>query len=73
MKYLLLALTVILVSCSSTSKKEVVEKNIVNPKNSELKFEVIEIDGCEYLLRRSGYAGYMSHKGNCKNPIHKKD
>ena len=37
-------------------------------------FRVIEIDSCEYLIRRmyntSGHRGYgfglMSHKGNCK-------
>lgn len=37
--------------------------------------EVIIIDGCEYLIYKEehgsnqGY-GFMSHKGNCKNPIH---
>ena len=36
--------------------------------------KMIEIDGCEYIVYSytRGYGGYglMSHKGNCKNPIH---
>ena len=38
-------------------------------------FETIVIEDCEYLIRdtyfgNAGY-GFMAHKGNCKNPIHK--
>lgn len=29
-------------------------------------FDVIEIDGCEYVIGSAGYKGYMAHKGNCK-------
>lgn len=39
--------------------------------------EVVEIDGCEYLVYEkidvhvhSRGFGFMAHKGNCKNPIH---
>ena len=38
--------------------------------------EVVVIDGCEYIIYKEtsgsnqGY-GFMAHKGNCKNPIHK--
>ena len=37
--------------------------------------EIITLDGCEYLIYKKtkgnnqGF-GFMSHKGNCKNPIH---
>jgi hypothetical protein len=37
--------------------------------------EIIIIDDCEYIIfkeakgNNQGY-GFMSHKGNCKNPIH---
>lgn len=27
-------------------------------------------EGCEYLYIQNGYAGIMSHKGNCSNPLH---
>ncbi len=37
--------------------------------------KVLVIDGCEYLIydynRGYGGYGYMTHKGNCNNPIHK--
>ena len=29
-------------------------------------YNIIEIDGCEYISRWR----QMAHKGNCKNPIH---
>lgn len=38
--------------------------------------EVVTIDSCEYIIIRedkdqnSSY-GFMSHKGNCSNPIHR--
>ena len=37
---------------------------------------IVVIDGCEYIIYKEtngnnqGY-GYMAHKGNCKNPIHR--
>ena len=39
-------------------------------------FEIIVIDGCEYLLFEDNFNhasqgfGFMAHKGNCTNPIH---
>ena len=37
--------------------------------------EILLIEGCEYIVYKEGQGsnhgfGYMSHKGNCKNPIH---
>ncbi|NNF22002.1 MAG: hypothetical protein HKN67_08675 [Saprospiraceae bacterium] len=37
--------------------------------------EFFEIEGCEYIIFKDGMGtnhgfGYMTHKGNCKNPIH---
>lgn len=29
-------------------------------------FNVVVVDSCEYLIRTSGYQGYLAHKGNCK-------
>ena len=29
-------------------------------------YHVVVIDSCEYLVRQSGYSGYMAHKGNCR-------
>lgn len=33
-------------------------------------FDIIEIEGCEYIKINSAYGGWMAHKGNCKNYIH---
>jgi len=40
------------------------------------KFETIRYQGCEYLvykevLDNNSEMGFMAHKGNCGNPIHK--
>ena len=67
-------------SCEQINKKEVdkkpepqAEELIQNLKIGDL--EILEIDNCEYIIykkspnRNKGF-GFMSHKGNCKNPIH---
>jgi len=33
--------------------------------------EVMIYDGCEYVVVGHGTRAWGSHKGNCKNPIHK--
>lgn len=36
------------------------------------EFRIIEIEGCEYiLLAERTNSQSLTHKGNCKNPIHK--
>jgi hypothetical protein len=32
----------------------------------------VKIDGCDYLYGPWGNATILTHKGNCKNPIHPK-
>ncbi len=76
----ILILTV-LVSCNlqddktenGNSEKSSIEQEIKNiPEN---KLSVIVYDGCEYIINKedkdanSSY-GFMTHKGNCSNPIH---
>ncbi len=42
-----------------------------------MTYTVIVIDGCEYILGKyeNGYGGgyTLTHKGDCKNPIHHYD
>jgi hypothetical protein len=56
-----------IVVCLSSCRK-------VEPENPQEGFTTIEREGCQYLIKtaRRGYGGYgyMTHKGNCKNPIH---
>lgn len=42
-----------------------------NFSGSHFDYSVIEIDGCEYLLMDTTHGfRVVTHKGNCKNPIH---
>jgi hypothetical protein len=38
---------------------------------SATQLKVVEIEGCEYFLGDYDRSGLFTHKGNCKNPIHK--
>lgn len=64
-KFELLALAaalgmVVFASCGDVPDRPMVENNL------GIQFEVIEVDGCEYLLGIKK----MAHKGDCANPIH---
>lgn len=37
------------------------------------QYRVYTLEGCEYLVVGYGKEKWGSHKGNCKNPIHKSD
>jgi len=30
----------------------------------------VNIEGCEYFVNKNSYGNILTHKGNCKNPIH---
>jgi hypothetical protein len=55
-KIIILILLIVLLSCDYTPK-----------------FKVVTIDGCQYIHNANliAYQGFMSHKGNCTNRIHK--
>ena len=68
------------VSCGPT-KEEYEAEQARKIKSGEVfgNYDVVVIDGCEYLSRRSdthshaqGTCDQFTHKGNCKNPIHNK-
>jgi hypothetical protein len=37
------------------------------------QYEVYTLEGCEYIVVGVGKMQWGSHKGNCKNPIHKEN
>lgn len=54
--------------------------NVTDPHRMELNNEAIYFDqnykiytleGCEYIVVGVGRSQWGTHKGNCKNPIHK--
>jgi hypothetical protein len=68
MKKLLLGLLLIAFTSSCTFE------GAENDAYPESKYKVINIDSCEYIyISRRPYGSDFSvtHKGNCKNPIHK--
>tara|TARA_R110002167_G_scaffold52631_3_gene151742 strand:+ start:223 stop:549 length:327 start_codon:yes stop_codon:yes gene_type:complete len=83
MKYLttiVAAFVCFLSSCTQAIPKEE-DSQLEQYTENEIKkiglndVEVIILDGCEYIVYKEieginlGF-GYMSHKGNCNNPIH---
>jgi hypothetical protein len=51
------------------------EDSIPVRNNFSNGYEIIEIDGCEYIMIYKDIhidkaVGFLAHKGNCKNPIH---
>lgn len=87
MKKLLIILSIGLVSCfepnigypvshdipTDTTKKDTIQ----HPTNIEVEFSdipltVVVVDSCEYLYGPWGNATVFTHKGNCKNLVHKK-
>lgn len=36
------------------------------------RYQTYTLEGCEYIVVDSGSSKWGSHKGNCKNPIHKR-
>lgn len=43
-----------------------------NNEKANSEIEIREIEGCEYIVSKNGVGDVLSHKGNCKNPIHYK-
>lgn len=68
---ILILVSVCLYSCCSDKNSEPIRLDI----NGEAYYEIVIIDSCEYIFGTDTQAyngGYfLTHKGNCKNPIHK--
>jgi hypothetical protein len=67
-KFLLIILSlIILVSCEDNLPKSSQPTVLSDVKS----VEVMVYDSCEYVVVGHGTRAWGSHKGNCKNPIHK--
>lgn len=76
-----LALVIFMVtSCKPENYKEPIIT--ANPNRYELSstsqysdrtYRTYTLEGCEYIVVGMGNFQWGSHKGNCKNPIHKKN
>jgi hypothetical protein len=67
-KFLLIILSlIILVSCEDNLPKSSRPTVLSDVKS----VEVMVYDNCEYVVVGHGTRAWGSHKGNCKNPMHK--
>lgn len=75
MKKIFACLFLILALCGCSEQGFLTTTHDVNYEKMSKNMRTIEIEGCEYLVYScsSGYSGFgfMAHKGNCKNPIHR--
>jgi len=72
MKKLLLATLLIgmVSSCEEPTTTKSTQHTVkIGVDVKELK--VVEIEGCEYFIGTFDRSAMFTHKGNCKNPIHK--
>ena len=65
-KLLMILMLVLLTSCTD---KENISKEFY--KIGQVEYYVTIIDGCEYLISPYSHSASITHKGNCKNPIHR--
>lgn len=85
MKKLLIIISLALTSCVESNNpsypvKQITDSTIIDsiktPRIIHVNFtdgvmNVVIIDECEYLYGPWGNGNVLTHKGNCKNPIHK--
>lgn len=79
MKYILILIATILVSCEDEASKYVRPTPTVKGSEAELDTlsplyhtatSIYSYEGCEYIVVGYGESRWGTHKGNCKNPIH---
>lgn len=61
-----LLISMLVIGCESQLDK----KMNINQKEG---FATVTIDGCEYIIVEGNVEYSITHKGNCKNPIHKQE
>ena len=73
MKKVVFLVLMAIAMCSCEEKKHLVENNKIGENGD---YEIVRIDGCQYISFKVYTWGYWSagliHKGNCENPIHSK-
>ena len=62
-----ICLALFMISCEQPAKEE---KNKITKTYTKGSFSFVEIDSCEYILSSVFSGNSITHKGNCKNPIH---
>jgi hypothetical protein len=74
----IIGITILSYKNESTNKPEVVheyreiKKLGTSSEKYDIYYEIYTLEGCEYIVIPGSYFTWGTHKGNCKNPIHKK-
>lgn len=74
MKKLLFIFVLLLVGCVQNNDPTI-NRVPYGDSGSNIVYRIVVIDSCEYIWGwdGGGYGGpFLTHKGNCKNPIHYK-
>ena len=73
--YLITALCAVLMfGCNENTNQSSTEHSLELDSTSRFydqNYKVYTLEGCEYIVVGIGKYQWGSHKGNCKNPIHK--
>ncbi len=70
MKYLLILISLAcLVGCDSDRRETPIDKDF-GMQLPGWDTKVLSIDGCQYFYGRLDRGVYLTHKGNCNNPVH---
>jgi len=70
-KFLMSAMVLmVLASCQEPNVEPKPTKYIIG-KVSGREIQVYEFEGCEYFYFEYDRSASLTHKGNCRNPIHK--
>ena len=72
MKKLIILLSIAFVSCSKEKENTRVKTDWIEEHGLGHGLSIVNVDGCEYVFKKSGYSGGLAHKGDCKNLIHSK-
>lgn len=68
---LLLLLAIGFMGCGKQQSEEKEEVPVASQNKAIPKYIIVEIEGCEYFSFISSHNfKHITHKGNCKNPIH---
>ena len=71
----IIGITILSYKNEATKKPEVVheiKKLSTSSEKYDIYYEIYTLEGCEYIVIPGSYFTWGTHKGNCKNPIHKK-
>jgi hypothetical protein len=75
MRNLLILVCLALASCQIEHEKQASDPHKLELDNDsryyDQNYKVYTLEGCEYVVVGHGRSQWGSHKGNCKNPIHK--